>query len=106
VPLPQVLPIGSQEAVTSVIPVVTFDTAEESHLVLLTERGFAKKTPLKAFESISNRGLIIISLEDGDALRWARLCVPQDEILIATKYVSLQISPNVGSISWFFLLCG
>jgi DNA gyrase subunit A len=80
-----VLPIGSHEAVTSVLPITTFNTSEEVHLVLLTERGKVKKTPLKAFESISNRGLVIISLEEGDALRWARLCSPQDEVLIATK---------------------
>ena len=89
VPLPQVLPIGTAESVTSVIPVASFTstTTEEVHLVLLTDRGFMKKTPLKAFEAISNRGLQIISLESGDALKWARLCTESDEVLVATRLV-------------------
>ena len=101
VPLPQVLPINSDEVVTSVIPVDSFagrnsgggvdgagkeeQEQEQEHLVLLTSNGFVKKTPLKAFESISARGLIIISLEEADSLRWARRCLPHEEVLIATR---------------------
>lgn len=138
VPLPQVLPIGTSETVTSVIPVVSFDesafvtvasasqagdvvgtveadnddetegetdseSTEESaiassasasasmhkksgaHLVLMTTQGIVKRTPLRAFKSISSRGLTIISLEMGDKLKWARLCGPDDDVLIATK---------------------
>lgn len=139
VPLPQVLPIGTSETVTSVIPVVSFqepaignsqarstqtevdenggtdkdDSAEDredidsednvvtssvdssasspkqsdAHLVLMTTQGIVKRTPLRAFKSISSRGLTIISLEMGDKLKWARLCGPEDDVLIATKYV-------------------
>lgn len=83
-PLPQVLPIGQAELVTSVIPVDSFDIRDE-HLVLLTNLGFVKKTPLKAFESISARGLTIISLGNGDKLKWTRRCNPEEEVLIATK---------------------
>jgi DNA gyrase subunit A len=94
VPVPQVLPISPQDRVTTVIPVRSFGTSDvtnsteeaEANLVLLTERGYVKKTPLKAFQSISSRGLTIISLQKGDALRWARLCGPRDEVLIATRY--------------------
>ena len=85
VPLPQVLPINSDEQVTSVIPVDSFGIDETEHLVLLTSQGFVKKTPLKAFESISARGLIIISLGESDSLRWARRCLPHEEVLIATR---------------------
>lgn len=85
VPLPQVLPINSDELVTSVIPVDSFGIDETEHLVLLTSQGFVKKTPLKAFESISARGLIIISLGESDSLRWARRCLPHEEVLIATR---------------------
>jgi len=84
VPLPQVLPISQEERVTTVLPVDSFKD-EEEHLVLLTKRGFVKKTPLKAFETISQRGLVIISLEEGDSLSWARRCLPHEEILIATR---------------------
>ena len=83
VPLPQVLPISSEETVTSVIPIDTF--GENEYLVLLTSGGFVKKTPLKAFATISARGLIIISLGAKDSLKWARRCKPNEEIIIATK---------------------
>lgn len=84
VPLPQILPFSSQETVTSVIPIESF-TREEEHLVLLTRKGFVKKTPLKNFQNMSARGLIIISLTEGDSLGWSRRCMPHDEVLIATK---------------------
>ena len=83
VPLPQVLPISSNEIVTSIIPVDEFK--DDDYLVLLTSRGYIKKTPLKAFSKISARGLIIISLGEGDALRWARRCNPDQDLLIATR---------------------
>ena len=54
------LPITGDETVTSVIPVTEF--TDDQHLVLLTQQGYVKKTPLKAFKSISARGLIIIGL--------------------------------------------
>lgn len=106
VPLPQVLPINSDEIVTSVIPVDSFNANENEHLVLLTSHGFVKKTPMKAFESISARGLIIISLEDTDSLRWARRCLPHEEVLIATRYgpsCSLYFPLNLTDIFHFLL---
>jgi DNA gyrase subunit A len=84
VPLPQVLPIGQNEQVTSVIPIESY-TREDEHLVLMTSQGYVKKTPLKAFQNISARGLIIISLGDGDSLRWARISRPREEVLVATR---------------------
>jgi len=84
IPLPQVLPIGQKEQITSIIPVDSFDLPDE-HLVLLTKQGYVKKTPLNAFQSISARGLTIISLGEGDSLKWARRCNPEEEVLIATK---------------------
>jgi DNA gyrase subunit A len=83
VPLPQVLPIGADEQVTSVIPIDHF--GEDEHLVLMTSQGYVKRTPLKAFQSISARGLIIISLGENDSLNWARRCRPTEQVLIATK---------------------
>ena len=84
VPLPQVLPINSEEKVTSVIPIESFDR-EDEHLVLLTKNGFVKKTKMSNFKSVSARGLIIISLSEGDSLGWTRRCVPDEEVMIATR---------------------
>jgi DNA gyrase subunit A len=82
-PLPQVLPISSEEKVSTVIPIDQFN--ENEFLILLTSKGYIKKTPLNAFSKITQRGLIIISLGEGDTLDWARRCDADAEILVATR---------------------
>ncbi|ELS01221.1 DNA gyrase, A subunit [Xenococcus sp. PCC 7305] len=81
-PLLQMLPISQEEKITSVVSVVEF--TEEEYLVMLTRKGNIKKTALSAFKSIRSNGLIAISLEEGDQLRWVRLAKPEDSIIIGT----------------------
>ena len=52
----QLLPIEAQETIATVLPVSEF--SDDTFLVLLTKQGWIKKTPLKAFERITARGLI------------------------------------------------
>ena len=82
-PLLQMLPISQEEKITSVVSVVEF--TEEEYLVMLTRKGNIKKTALSAFKSIRSNGLIAISLEEGDQLRWVRLAKPEDSIIIGTR---------------------
>ena len=82
-PLLQMLPISQEEKITSVVSVVEF--TEEEYLVMLTRKGNIKKTALSAFKSIRANGLIAISLEEGDQLRWVRLAKPEDSIIIGTR---------------------
>jgi DNA gyrase subunit A len=51
---------------------------------MLTSGGFVKRTLLSAFANIRSNGLIAISLEEGDALRWVRLAIPGDSVLIGS----------------------
>jgi DNA gyrase subunit A len=51
---------------------------------MLTSGGFVKRTLLSAFANIRSNGLIAISLEEGDALRWVRLAMPGDSVLIGS----------------------
>lgn len=83
VPIVQMLPIGSGEKITSIIAVGEFE--ENQYLIMLTEKGYIKKTPLAAFKNVRNKGLIAISLEQDDQLRWVRLAKQEDSILIGTK---------------------
>jgi DNA gyrase subunit A len=46
-PIPSVLPVRSDDVVTSILPIDEF--SEEVCIVLTTEQGWIKKTPLKAF---------------------------------------------------------
>jgi DNA gyrase subunit A len=58
---------------------------DEEYLVMLTRRGYVKKTALSAFSNIRTNGLIAISLEEGDQLRWVRLARTTDSILIGSR---------------------
>ncbi len=82
-PIVQLLPIPREEAITSLISLSSFD--EDNHLLMLTSGGFIKRTPVSAFSRIRANGLISINLEEGDALRWARLASPGDSVLIGSK---------------------
>jgi DNA gyrase subunit A len=83
IPIVQMLPISIDERITSIIPVSEF--ADDEYLVMLTQGGFIKKTALSAFSNIRANGLIAISLEDGDQLRWVRRARPEDSIIIGSR---------------------
>jgi DNA gyrase subunit A len=83
VPIVQMLPISHEEKITSIVPVAEF--ANDEYLVMLTQKGFIKKTQLSAFSHIRANGLIAISLEEGDQLRWVRRARVEDSIMIGTR---------------------
>jgi len=82
-PIVQLLPIPREEQITSLLAVSEF--SEEGVLVMLTSKGFVKRTRLSAFANIRSNGLIAISLEEGDALSWVRLAQPGDSVLIGSR---------------------
>lgn len=82
-PLLQMLPISQEEKITSVLAVKEF--TENDYLVMLTQKGNIKKTALSAFSNIRSNGLIAISLEEGDQLRWVRLAKEEDSVLIGSR---------------------
>ncbi|WP_320677110.1 DNA gyrase subunit A [Prochlorococcus sp. MIT 1300] len=82
-PVVQLLPIPREEAITSLLSVVSFE--EDAHLLMLTQAGFIKRTRLSAFGKIRANGLIAICLEEGDSLKWVRLAVSGDSVLIGSR---------------------
>lgn len=83
IPVVQMLPISQAEKVTSMIAVSQF--TEDEYLVMLTRKGNIKKTALSAFASIRSNGLIAISLQEQDELRWVRLATEEDSVIIGTR---------------------
>ena len=81
-PVVQLLPIPREEAITSLLAVTAFE--DEVNLVMLTNGGYIKRTSLSAFANIRSNGLIAISLAEGDALRWVRLALTGDSVLIGS----------------------
>ena len=82
-PIVQLLPISREEDITSLLALSDFN--EDQHLLMLTQAGFIKRTPLRAFANIRVNGLIAIHLEAGDALRWVRLARVDDSVLIGSR---------------------
>ena len=65
------LPIASDERVTSIIRVPEFD--EESYLVMVTRHGIIKRTGLLAYNTARKGGVIAIDLDEGDELAWVNV---------------------------------
>jgi DNA gyrase subunit A len=82
-PIVQMLPIPKEEKITSVVPVTEFSSDE--YLVMLTKGGNIKKTELAAFSHIRANGLIAISLEEGDQLRWVRRARVEDSVIVGSR---------------------
>ncbi|BAZ12267.1 DNA gyrase subunit A [Calothrix sp. NIES-4071] len=82
-PIVQMLPIPREEKITSIVPVDEFSS--EEYLVMLTKGGNIKKTALEAFSNIRSNGLIAISLEEGDQLRWVGRAKVEDSVLIGSR---------------------
>jgi len=97
-PIPSVLPLRSDDTVTAILPVSEF--SKEEYLVLATRNGWIKRTPLKAFDNMTTRGLTIASLADGDRLKWCHRCGESDSILIgstkgmATRFEASKLRPT------------
>ncbi len=54
-------------------------------LVMATQNGLIKKTPLHDFENIRRSGIIAISLKKGDLLKWVRLSSGKDQVILVTE---------------------
>lgn len=78
-----ILPISSEEKVTSMIKVTEFE--EDKYLVMITRKGIIKRTPLKSFDSSRKGGIIALDLDDDDELSWVRLTDGNQNMLVATK---------------------
>jgi DNA gyrase subunit A len=82
-PIVQFLPIPREERITSLVAVS--ELTDDEYLLMLTKGGYIKKTALSAFSNIRTNGLIAISLEEGDELRWVRRVREEDSILIGSR---------------------
>lgn len=77
------LSLSDDEKVTSMIRVEEFK--EDSFLVMVTKKGYIKRTSLKDFENVRKVGKIALTLVEGDGLSWVRMTDGNRELLVATK---------------------
>ncbi|MBI4616785.1 MAG: DNA gyrase subunit A [Planctomycetes bacterium] len=81
-PMINMIQIEPNERVTSLVPVREFD---ERFLLMATERGYIKKTPLGEFSRPRTSGLIACTIEEGDRLIRVVRTRGNDEVLLGTK---------------------
>jgi len=80
--LVNLLPIQSDEKITSFIPVRDFS---EGDLLMATAQGTVKRTPLSAYGHPKKTGIIAIGLDEGDRLIGVRHIFPEQQALLATR---------------------
>lgn len=82
-PMSNLIPLAHNERVTAAVCVPDFERAD--YILLATRNGRIKRTDLSEFESVRPSGLIAISLDEGDELRWARLTDGNRDIILTTE---------------------
>jgi DNA gyrase subunit A len=92
-PIVNLVPLMEHEKITAVLPVTAFD---DDHFVFMaTANGTVKKTALSAFSRPMNKGIIAVTLDDGDFLIGVALTDGKQDILLfsdAGKAVRFQES--------------
>lgn len=78
-----ILPLGANEKVTSMIRIPAFD--EDKYLIMVTKQGIIKRIALTAYDTARKGGLIALDLNEGDELAWVRMTDGNNEVIIATK---------------------
>lgn len=77
------LPIGTDEKVTSMIRVPEFD--EDKYLIMVTRQGIIKRIELNAYNTARKGGLIALDLNEGDELAWVKMTDGDNDVIIATQ---------------------
>jgi DNA gyrase subunit A len=73
------------ESVASLVPVSSFDDLSDHFLIMVSKKGFVKKTALSAYSNINQSGIIAMGVDDDDRIIGASLTRGQQEIMISTK---------------------
>lgn len=80
------LALEAGEQITSIIALTKSQKAEAgTSLVMVTTHGIIKKTALALFKDVRASGIIAITLDKGDLLRWVRLVNNGDGIMLVTR---------------------
>ncbi|MEX2031875.1 MAG: DNA gyrase subunit A [Dehalococcoidia bacterium] len=82
IPVVNLVSIEGEDRVTAVVAVRDFN---RDSMILATEQGVVKRTPLQEFESVRRPGLIAMRLDDGDRLIEARPAGEHNDVVIVTS---------------------
>ena len=76
------LQLSEGEHISTALPVRDF---KEGYLVMFTKNGTVKKTALKSYSNPRGKGIIAISLEEGDELIAVRKTTGNNDLIIGTR---------------------
>ncbi|GMU39637.1 MAG: DNA gyrase subunit A [Chloroflexota bacterium] len=82
IPVVNLVSMEAGDRVTAVVAVGDFN---RDSMLLVTERGIVKRTPLKEFESVRRPGLIAMRLDEGDRLVEARPASESTDAIIVSS---------------------
>lgn len=80
--LVNLLTLSEGEKITTALPIRDF---KEGYLVMFTKNGMVKKTPLEEYSNPRGKGIIAISLDEGDELIAVRKTNGQNDFIIGTR---------------------
>lgn len=76
------LQLAPQEKVSAILP--STEIENDKYLIMVTNRGTIKKTPIEDFDHVRRSGLIAIKLKSGDHLEWVKPSKGQENIILVT----------------------
>ncbi|MBI9016626.1 MAG: DNA gyrase subunit A [Phycisphaerae bacterium] len=80
--LANLIEMEKDEKIAQILPVREFD---ERSLVIATQMGIIKKSPLSAYGNIRKKGIIAINLDEGDNVIGANITTGDDQIILGTS---------------------
>jgi DNA gyrase subunit A len=83
-----IIEIASSDSVKSIVKVSDLNnkaSLEDYCVIMCTEKGMIKKTPLQAYANPRNKGIYAINIKEGDQLLEAKLVKKGNHIVMATK---------------------
>ena len=77
------LPLAQGEKVTAALPVADFEQA--NFLILFTRMGRIKRVELSKFDNVRTVGIISITLDPGDELRWVKMTQGNQDVILVSE---------------------
>ncbi len=81
-----ILGISSEEKINAVVPLrKEKNNGQSKFLAMVTEKGIIKRTETEKFRNIRKGGIVAITLDSGDSLKWVKSTSGEDWIMLITK---------------------
>ena len=78
------LQLMPDEKITAMIPIREYEDGQ--YLLMATEKGLVKKTPIKDYANVRKTGLAAIVLREDDKLIEAKITDDEQDVILVTKY--------------------